>query len=107
MNLTLLQQAVDQIKQNIYDAVVNAKFGQSVYENGLRAKTALIRSEKLIQKIHEITKLSLYEELVRRKIKHQIHPPLGYDSPELDVWGLLKKKQHNFTIDKSFVFFIG
>lgn len=98
MNLSLLQQAVEQIKSNIYHTVVNAKFGKTVYENGLRAKTALIRSEKLIQKIHELTKVSLYEELVKRKIKHQIHPPIGYDSPELDVWGLLKKKQQDVVI---------
>ncbi|QTA83285.1 Uncharacterized protein dnl_56830 [Desulfonema limicola] len=98
MELSLLQNAVQEIKNNIYHAVVNAKFGQSVYENGLKAKTALIRSEKLIQKIHEITKISLYEEISRHKIKHQIHPPIGYDSPELDVWGLLKKKQQDIVI---------
>lgn len=98
MNLSLLQNAVQEIKSNIYHAVVNAKFGQSVYENGLRAKTALIRSERLIQKIHEVTKIGLYEELIKYGLKHQMHPPIGYNSPELDVWGLLKKKQQDIVI---------
>ena len=31
-------------------------------------------------------------------MKHQVHPPIGQKSPELNVWGLLKKKKQDVVI---------
>ena len=65
---------------------------------GLQAKTALIRSESLIRRIHEITKQSLHDELDRLRIRHGIHPPIGEQSPELHIWGYLKKKKQDVVV---------
>jgi hypothetical protein len=98
MNLTNLQIAVNEIKVAVNDAVTTASYGGNDFANGLEAKTALIRSVTLIQRIHELTKRSLHVELERRGIPHQIHPPLGLPTPEMDVWGLLKKKKQDVVV---------
>ena len=98
MNLADLQIAVNEIKVAVNDAVTTAAYGGNNFVNGLEAKTALIRSVTLIQRIHELTKRSLHVELERRGIPHQIHPPLGLTSPEMDVWGLLKKKKQDIVV---------
>lgn len=98
MNLTDLQIAVNEIKVAVDDAVTTASYGGNDFTNGLEAKTALIRSVTLIQRIHELTKRSLHVELERRGIAHQIHPPLGLPTPEMDVWGLLKKKKQDVVV---------
>jgi len=81
MKSYLLQKAVQEIKANLSLVVENAKYKEKHYRNGLEAKTAFIRSETLIQKIHEFIKISIHEELKRRKIRHVIHPPIGNRSP--------------------------
>lgn len=98
MNLTDLQIAVNEIKVAVDDAVTTASYGGNDFTNGLEAKTALIRSVTLIQRIHELTKRSLHVELERRRIPHEIHPPLGLPTPEMDVWGLLKKKKQDVVV---------
>jgi len=98
MNLTDLQIAVNEIKVALEDAVTTASYGGNDFTNGLEAKTALIRSVTLIQRIHELTKRSLHVELERRQISHKIFPPLGFSTPEMDVWGLLKKKKQDVVV---------
>ncbi len=98
MKSDLLQKAVKEIKVNLNLVVENAEYKEKPYRNGLEAKTAFIRSETLIQKIHEVIKVSIHEELKRQKIRHVIHPPIGNRSPELNVWGLLKKKKQDIVI---------
>jgi hypothetical protein len=93
MNLQEIQTATNEIKAAVHDAVTNASYGGKDFRTGLEAKTALIRSATLIQRIHELTKRCLHDELENRGIDHEVHPPLGATSPELDVWGLLKKKE--------------
>ena len=95
MNIDNLQLALNEIKTGIHDAVTTASYGGKEFATGLEAKNALIRSSTLIQRIHELTKLSLNTELKKRGIAHEIHPPIGRSSPELDVWGLLKKKKQD------------
>lgn len=97
MKLDLLRNALSEIKDVMAHAITSASYGTHTYANGLEAKTGLIRSETLIQRIHEVTKQSLHEELTERDISHQIHPPLGASSPELNVWGLLKKKKQDLV----------
>ena len=98
MNLKELQIAVNEIKSAVHHAVTTASYGGKNYNSGLEAKTALIRSVSLIQRIHELTKRSLDVELKRRKIPYEIYPPLGFASPEIDVWGLLKKKKQDLVV---------
>jgi len=98
MNLKDLQVAVNEIKVAVNDAVTTASYGGNDFTNGLEAKTALIRSVTLIQRIHELTKRSLHVELKRRRILHKIHPPLGLPTPEMNVWGLLKKKKQDVVV---------
>ncbi len=98
MNLADLQIAINEIKVAIDDAVTTASYGGKDCANGLEAKTALIRSATLIQRIHELAKRSLHVELERRGISHEIHPPLSLPSPEMDVWGLLKKKKQDVVV---------
>lgn len=98
MNVELLKQAVAEIQDAMAYSITTATYAQNSYRTGLEAKTALIRSETLIQRIHEVTKRSLHEELTSRGIHHEVHPPLGNSSPELDVWGLLKKKKQDLVV---------
>ena len=98
MNPTLLGTAIAEIKEVMYQSITTASYGSRTYDSGLSAKTGLIRSESLIQRIHEVTKQSVHAELNRRNIKHEVHPPLGAKSPELNVWGLLKKKKQDVVI---------
>jgi len=98
MNMTLLQNAVNSIKSDIELSISTATFDGKTYPTGRDAKEALIRSQKLINHIHEVVKLSLREELVRRNITHDIHPPVGYSSPELAVAGYIKKKYQDVVI---------
>lgn len=98
MNHTLLQTAIEEIKFNLHYSVENAVYKNKTYRNGIEAKTALIRSESLIQRIHETTKISLNQELAKRHLNYTLHPPIGSTSPELDVWGLLKKKKQDIVV---------
>ena len=98
MNHDLLIAAVTEIKDAMYHAITTASYGNRQYDSGLEAKTGLIRSESLIQRIHEVTKQSLHSELVHRNVPHRLHPPLGEKSPELNVWGFLKKKKQDVVI---------
>ena len=98
MNPTLLRTAVAEIKEVMYQSITTASYGNRTYDTGLSAKTGLIRSESLIQRIHEVTKQSVHAELNRRNINHEVHPPLGARSPELNVWGFLKKKKQDVVI---------
>ena len=98
MNYIELQIAVNEIKVAVSNAVISASYNGKVFSNGLEAKNALIRSVSLIQYFHELCKRSLHAELQRREIQHQIFPPLGQSAPEMDVWGLLKKKKQDVVV---------
>ena len=104
MNIELLQIKIQEIKNEINQTVLTNRFtkatGEIIIKNdGLEAREALIRSEQLIQKIHEVAKISLFNELINRNINDfQVHPPINRSSPELDVWGLLKKKKQDVVI---------
>ena len=67
-------------------------------DNGQRAKEALIRSQKLILKIHEVVKISLKEDLEKGTRKYNIFPPIGESSPELKISGFIKAKQQDIVV---------
>ena len=98
MNQDLLARALVEIKAALHLAITSASYGGKAHDNGLAAKTALIRSETLIQRVHEVTKQGIHDELEKRKIKHKISPAIGQNSPELNVWGLLKKKKQDVLV---------
>jgi len=99
MNINNLNQALEEIKNMYETAITTATFDGKVCSSGLEAKTALIRSEQLIQKIHEEVKVSLDAKLRAEGFRgYQIHPPIGQPSPELDVWGFLKKKKQDIVV---------
>lgn len=98
MNLEALQSAANEIKVAVHNAVTTASYGGNTFNNGLEAKTALIRSVTLIQRIHELAKRSLDVELNTLGVPYEIHPPLGQSGPEMSVWGLLKKKKQDIVV---------
>lgn len=81
-----IQNYVDEIKQLFENAILN---------DGLGGKTSLIRSQKLINILHEAVKGSLISNNVR---SDNILPPLGQSKPELKIAGFLKKKDQDICV---------
>ena len=98
MNISNLKEALAEIKADMEAAITTASFNGRPYDNGQKAKEALIRSSRLILKIHEVTKESLHAELEPRDLPFAIHPPLGTSSPELPVTGFIKKKRQDIVV---------
>ena len=98
MNLQFLQQAVNGMKRDLEEAITTATFSGEDYENGQKAKEALIRSQGLIFPIHEVVKVSLAQELKNRGRLFEIHPPLGVTTPELKITGFIKAKDQDVVI---------
>jgi hypothetical protein len=96
MDIELLKTAVSEIKDDIETAITSSQFNGRNYDNGQKAKEALIRSSKLILKIHEVTKVSLNKSIKQRP--HVIHPPLNSSSPELSITGFIKAKKQDIVI---------
>ena len=104
MDIELLKEKIQEIKDTIESTVTSANFVNSNGEikqknDGLQARESLIRSGQLIQNIHEVVKISLNESLEKEGFKDfSIHPPIGKSSPEKDVWGSLKKKKQDVVV---------
>lgn len=98
MDISLLRIAVDEIKSELEQTIRTANYnGQR--ENGQQAKQALIRSQNLIMKIHEVVKISLKQELEKFPPQHYtFHPPLGERRPELVVSGHIKPKKQDIVV---------
>ena len=97
MEKLLVGNAISEIKNAVAQAITTASYNGKNFDTGLEAKSALIRSGNLIQRIHEVTKLSLHNELNRRGIHHVSHPPIGRKAPEKNIWGFLKKKKQDLV----------
>lgn len=98
MNVARLRKAIGQIKTDIERAITSASFNGHSYADGQKAKEALIRSSRLIMRIHEATKQSLDQALRARHTPYSINPPLGQSSPELPVTGFIKKKKQDIVV---------
>lgn len=96
MDIGLLKTAVSEIKTDIEAAITSAQFGGRDYDNGQKAKEALIRSSRLILRIHEVAKVSLNASIKQRP--HTIHPPINSSSPELSITGFIKAKKQDVVI---------
>lgn len=91
----MLQSCVNNIKSMIEDAIRSATFEGRRYESGLKAKEALIRSQKLINLLHEEVKSSLVEANISPS---RIRPPVGQQSPEMKIAGFLKQKDQDVCV---------
>lgn len=90
-----IEQILKTIKAEFDQAITTAKFNDNEYTNGNKAKEALIRSQKLINYIHELIK----EEFIRNGVdKNKIYPPSGATKPELKIRGFLKAKNQDISI---------
>lgn len=98
MNILKLGQALASIKTDIESAIITASFGGDQYDDGQKAKEALIRSSRLILQIHEVAKESLDDVLRSRHVPYRIYPPLGSSSPELRVTGFIKNKKQDIVV---------
>jgi len=90
-----INQVLKHIKKDFEAAVRTAKFNGKKYQNGNKAKEALIRSQRLINYIHEFIK----QEFIANKINpKKIFPPLNAAKPEIKIEGFLKAKNQDITI---------
>lgn len=73
--------------KNMFEGAIRAS-----KSDGLKAKTSIIRSSKLINLIHEAVK----HELTLQGVEDShLHPPRGKSSPELKIAGFLKQKKQD------------
>ncbi len=98
MKFDLLQNAVNEIKTELETAISTATYNGNTYADGQEAKEALIRSQNLILKIHEVVKVSLLDEISKYRKDFTIFPPIGARSPEMAVYGLLKGKRQDVVV---------
>lgn len=90
-----IQQILTKIKTDFDNAITTAQFNGNRYANGNKAKEALIRSQRIINLIHEVVK----NEFRRRGVPRQmIYPPIGNSSPEIKIKGFLKSKNQDIAI---------
>ncbi|MCX6740346.1 MAG: restriction endonuclease [Candidatus Parcubacteria bacterium] len=83
------------IKKEFDHSIKTATFNGSRYSNGNKAKEALIRSQKIINYIHEYVKSDFVNNGVK---KNKIYPPLNKSNPELKIKGFLKSKNQDVSI---------
>lgn len=98
MDISSLRDELDDIKQGLENSITTATFRGEPRENGLAAKKSFINSNDLIMPIHEVVKEDLQDELNNRNINHEIHPPIGETSPELNFYGYLKSKKQDIVV---------
>ena len=90
-----IQDLLLQIKDEYESAIKRAVFNGQKYADGNKAKEALIRSQKLINYIHEYVKSEFISKGVN---KTQIIPPLGSSKPEISIQGFLKAKNQDVSV---------
>ena len=97
-----LQKILKKIKKEFETAIKTAKFNGNIYDNGNKAKEALIRSQKIINHIHDFIKKDFVKNGVS---KNKIYPPIKQTKPELKIQGFLKAKNQDIAIvpNKSLV----
>ena len=98
MKLELLQNAVNDMKVELEHSIRTATYNGKLYRDGQAAKEALIRSQNLILKIHEVVKVSLLDEISKYRTDFTIHPPIGERNPEMEIFGLLKSKRQDVVV---------
>lgn len=90
-----IHQILRQIKTDYDRAITTAQFNGKDYANGNSAKEALIRSQRIINLIHEFVKNDFVEAGVPPKM---IYPAVGKSNPEIKIKGFLKSKNQDVAI---------
>jgi len=90
-----IQQILLKIKTDFDTAITTARFNDNTYANGNKAKEALIRSQRIINYIHEFIKKEFESCGVPQQM---IYPPIGSSSPEIKLKGFLKSKNQDVAI---------
>lgn len=90
-----IHQILLQIKNDFDRAITTARFNGNKYANGNKAKEALIRSQKIINLIHDFVKNDFINCGVPSKM---IFPRVGSSNPEIKIKGFLKSKNQDVTI---------
>ncbi|MEK6646274.1 MAG: hypothetical protein AABY84_06345 [Candidatus Firestonebacteria bacterium] len=83
------------IKTEFERCITKKTFNGKKYKNGNEAKNAYIRSQRLICLVHEFIKQQLIDLSIDPK---KIFPPIGANKPEINIEGLLKKKNQDICI---------
>jgi hypothetical protein len=90
-----IENVIREIK-NVYEAaILSGSFNGQIYTNGLEAKQALIRSQQIINLIHEFVKSEFVNLGIRPSV---IFPPVGQPSPEIKLRGFLKSKNQDLCL---------
>ena len=90
-----LNKILKKIKNEFETAIKTSKFNGNIYDNGNKAKEALIRSQKIINYLHDFVK----KDFIKNGIsKSKVYPPLKQTKPELKIQGFLKTKNQDITI---------
>jgi hypothetical protein len=98
MNKTLLQQSINKFQSDLFNAIKTKSYNGTSYQNGQKAKEALIRSQTLIFNVHESVKQSFYKTLTANTTyTWSVHPPLNQTTPELKIYGKLKGKDQDIV----------
>lgn len=90
-----IDHVLQKIKKDYENAITTAKFNGAKYSNGNKAKEALIRSQKLINYIHDYIKQDFINLGINSK---KIYPPHKKTKPELKIKGFLKKKNQDISV---------
>lgn len=90
-----INEALKRIKVELEEAITTAVFNGKPCSNGNTAKQALIRSQRLINYIHESIKIELINYGVN---PDKIYPHLNSTKPEIKIQGFLKAKNQDICI---------
>ncbi len=81
-----------------YLAKLKSEYENAIISGGREKVTALIRSKKIINNIHEYVKAELVSKGINPR---KIYPPNDETKPELTMSGFLKKKSQDISILSS------
>ncbi len=96
-----INETLRKIKNEFENAITTKMFNGKKYKTGSKAKEALIRSQKIINYIHELIK----KEFIDCKISEDlIYPKVGSGKNEIKIEGFLKAKKQDISIIPKGVF---
>jgi hypothetical protein len=93
-----LETALTETRKILAQAITTATYEGKKHKDGQEAKNAAIRSQSPIRKLHQVVGDSVFTEISSKGIRPSMWPPVGKDSPELSVTGLLKAKKQDIAI---------
>ena len=90
-----MQKCVCLMKDMMEETIRTSSFSGKMYVDGQAAKEALIRSQVLINHLHECLK----EQLLRLRVSPlRICPPVGHQKPEMKIVGFFKQKDQDVCV---------